>query len=158
MIIHGTIMFLVSRVWLQLRQGAACSKPAASTVNAWPALKSQKHCFDRLHVAAHKTGSCRSSCTLALIIFWGLFLSKTETPCIVRQAVFSRNEASSPTGGDFIALECRQGNLWLWGYRKQPFLLLLPLRSRPDIQHGLINFLSNAELPYPYSSWFYNTM
>lgn len=105
-------------------------------------------CFDRLHIAAHETGSCRSSWTPALILFWGLFLSKTETRGSCQMSYFSRKDTGSPTG-DFIALESRQGNLCLWDSRAQPFLSLSPLRSRPAIQHGLINSSSNAEFPPP---------
>lgn len=104
-------------------------------------------CFDRLHTAPRETGSCRSSCACAWILFECLFLSKTESHRCCQTSYFSRKDSSSPTEGDFIALECRQGHLWLCGFRMQSFLSLSPLRSRPAIQYGLINLLWNAEFP-----------
>lgn len=127
--------------------GAISSKPPASTGNAdllWRAGNSV-HVYEccRLLIAVHRTGSCRGSCTHAVTLLCSLFVSNTQTRRHCQTSCFSTEDAISPTKGDFIALDCRQGNLW--GSRTQPFLSLSTLRSRRAIEHGLINFSSNTE-------------
>lgn len=92
--------------------GAVSSKPPASTGNAWPAVESWKltPCH-RLPTAAHGTGNCRRSCTRAVTLLCSLFVSKTQARRHCQTSCFSREDANSPTKGDFIVLGCRQGNL-----------------------------------------------
>lgn len=122
--IYDASTFPLSRVWLQLWQelAAPCLLPAQRMLDLLWGTGNLLG-FKRLHIAAHETGSHRSSCTCTLDIPWG-------PGSIVRLAIFLESTQILQQKQTWLPLSTDRKAMC--GSRMQPVPLFSPFKTRLD--------------------------